>query len=176
MKKIVLISGSFRKNSYNTALLKYIENKYKEKANIKILDISKLPYFNEDLENSLSPVVISFKKEVESADGIIISTPEYNYSIPGVLKNAIDWLSRGDKKILDRKHAAIMSASLSIIGGARAQVELKKILQSLNMNILYKPDVYVTDSYSKIDDSGKITDSFTRNIIEKLFETFLDKL
>lgn len=176
MYKIVGISGSIRNVSYNKALLNYVDDISKNNFIFEIVDISKLPLFNEDLENKLPKEVEILKDKMKDADAFIIASPEYNQSISGVLKNALDWLSRGDLRVLHDKPLAIMSASPSMFGGVRAQPELKKICATFNMDIVNKPEVSVIESYKRIDQDGNITDQFTRDSIDLLVTELLKKI
>ena len=141
-----------------------------------MVDISKIPLFNEDLENNLPEEVVKLKEEMRDANAFIIASPEYNQSISGVLKNALDWLSRGEVNVLANKPLAVMSASPSMFGGVRAQPELKKICASFNMDIVNKPEVSVIESYKRIDQDGSITDQYTKDSIESLVTELLKKI
>ena len=127
--KVLGFAGSLRAGSYNKALLRAAENFIPEDANLEIFDIDGIPPFNQDIENDMPNKVKDFKSKIREADAILIATPEYNYSVPGVLKNAIDWASRpyGDNPF-DGKPVAIMSASIGMLGGARAQYHLRQSL------------------------------------------------
>lgn len=168
--KIILISGSLRTNSYNKALLKFINSKY---SNTELVDISKIPLFNEDLESNYIKELIDLKSKIKEADGIIISSPEYNHTMTPIIKNTLDWLSRDDSLL--NKKVAIMSASLSFIGGARAQEDLKKLLLNLGANVFIDEEVYVGSADKKIKDSV-IIDEFTKNSIIKLVDSFINSL
>ncbi|MDD3186910.1 MAG: NAD(P)H-dependent oxidoreductase [Bacilli bacterium] len=175
MKKIIAISGSFRINSYNAATLKYIIEKYKENINIKHLDISTIPMFCEDLEYNIPSEVKKAIEEISECEGIIISTPEYNQTIPPVLKNLLDWLSRQDG-LLNEKSVAIISASPSFIGGARAQVELKKLCFVLGMKIFNKKQLYISNASNKFDDKNNLIDKETKDSIKKFIDEYLKSI
>lgn len=147
MEKIIAISGSLRKDSYNTLILKEIEKLIKDKVEYKILDISNFPLFNEDIENDKFPEIDKLKKEISEADLVIISTPEYNYSVSGVLKNALDWFSRGDNPVFSNKRVAIMSASLSRFGGVRAQAHLRQILLCMKAEVISQPEIFISSAH-----------------------------
>ena len=168
--KIILISGSLRTNSYNTALLKFVNSKY---SSTELVDISKIPLFNEDLENTYIKELIDLKNKIKESDGIIISTPEYNHTMTPVIKNVLDWLSRDDSLV--NKKIAIMSASLSFIGGARAQEDLKKLLLNLGANVFIDEEVYVGSADKKIK-NNIIVDEFTKNSVIKLVDNFINSL
>ncbi|NLC48666.1 MAG: NAD(P)H-dependent oxidoreductase [Tenericutes bacterium] len=113
MKKIVAVSGSLRTDSYNTNLLNKLSNIFKDEVEYEILDISSVPLFNEDIENDKNKYIDSLKNKIKNSDFVIISTPEYNYSVSGVLKNALDWFSRGENPVFENKDVGILSASPS---------------------------------------------------------------
>src|SRR5208283_5360145 len=122
---ILGFAGSLRKDSLNRALLRAALEFVPPETKLEIFELDGIPLFNQDLESSVPIKVQDFKNKIKAADALLIVTPEYNYSVPGVLKNAIDWASRppGDNSF-DNKPAAIMSASTGILGGARAQYHL----------------------------------------------------
>ena len=127
MLNILGFVGSLRNGSYNRALLRVAADLVPKDVKLDIFDLEGIPPFNQDLENSMPEIVKEFKAKIRSADAILIATPEHNYSIPGVLKNAIDWASRpyGDNSF-DGKPVAVMSASTGMLGGARAQYQLRR--------------------------------------------------
>lgn len=171
--KVLGISGSLRSESFNTALLKSAKELAPANMEIEIFDIAAIPIFNQDLENELSEEVKEFKNKIKSADGILFVTPEYNYSIPGGLKNAIDTASRpsGDNS-WEGKPAAIMSASVGMLGGARVQYHLRQVLVSLNMQPLNRPEIMVPTAFEKFDDQLILNDSKTKEAIKKQLEAF----
>jgi chromate reductase len=140
-------------------------------AELEIFDLEGIPPFNQDLENQPPEKVKEFKAKIRAADAILIATPEYNYSIPGVLKNAIDNASRpyGDNAF-DGKPAAIMGASIGMLGTARAQYHLRQSLVFLNMYPLNQPEVMVPFAQEKIDQNGRVTDQKTKEKIKELLE------
>jgi chromate reductase len=175
MKKPILIlgfSGSLRKDSYNKALLRTAAELVPEDVQIEIFDLGGIPPFNQDLEDQPPGKVKEFKASIRAADALLIATPEYNYGVPGVLKNAIDWGSRpyGDN-VFDGKPVALMSASTGTLGGARAQYQLRQTFVALNMFALNRPEVTVRFADAKIDENGKVTDEETRQRIKKLVES-----
>lgn len=170
--KILGIAGSMRKGSYNRALLRVAQESCPEGVELEIFELEGIPPYNQDEENALPARVIELKNKIKAADALLFATPEYNYSVPGVLKNAIDWASRppGDNPF-DGKPAAIMSASIGMLGGARAQHHLRQILVYINVYPLNKPEVIVTFAAEKIDSSGTVTDGKTRQKIYELVES-----
>ncbi|MBP9701775.1 MAG: NAD(P)H-dependent oxidoreductase [Candidatus Pacebacteria bacterium] len=168
-KKIIAISGSLRKDSYNTAVLQEVR---KTVPDLEIVDISKLPFFNEELEGNFPAEATTLKQKIEAADGIIISTPEYNRSISGVLKNAIDWASRPwGKNSFENKKVLVMGASVGPIGTALAQYDLKKIMLYLGAHVV-PVEVYVNTAGSKFTD-GKLTDENTKKHIADAVDRLL---
>lgn len=167
--KIIGISGSLRRESYNTAALKTASGLLPENAELEIADISKIPFFNEDVEAQGEPAAVKeLKEKISGADAVLIATPEYNYSISGVLKNTIDWLSRGETKPLAGMPLAIISASKGIFGGVRAQNHLRQICVILDAKPLNKPEVFIMSAHNKFDSEGKLKDDFTKDLITKL--------
>lgn len=166
---ILGIAGSLRKDSYNKALLRAAGELLPEGATLEVFDLEGVPPFNQDLEKSPPERVRELKAKVRKADAILIATPEWNYSIPGVLKNAIDWASRpyGDNAF-DDKPLGIMGASPSTLGTARAQYHLRQCCVFLNMHPLNKPEVMVATAHEKIDGNGRLTDEDTRKRVKDL--------
>jgi len=177
MKKLITIlgfAGSLRKGSYNKALLRAAVELKPKDTELEIFSIDGIPLFNQDLEAHVPEKVKQFKAKIKAADAILIATPEYNYSMPGVLKNAIDWASRpyGDNSFED-KPVAIMGASPGGFGTARAQYHLRQICVFLNMHTVNKPEVFVTFAHTKIDGNGRVTDEETRGRIKHLLESLV---
>lgn len=169
--QVLGISGSLRRGSYNTALLKVAAGLAPEGMRIEIADISGIPIFNADQMESEPEAVRSFKERIAKADALLIATPEYNYSIPGVLKNAIDWASKpGDTSPLVGKPVAIMSASTGMIGGERAQLHLRQIFIALDMRAVNRPEVIVTFAAQKIDAEGNLSDQHAKELIAELLK------
>jgi chromate reductase, NAD(P)H dehydrogenase (quinone) len=174
MEKTVHIlgfAGSLRKGSFNRSLLRAAVETVPEGARLEIFDLEGIPPFNQDLEGQPPEKVKEFKAKIRSADAILISTPEYNYSVPGVLKNAIDWASRpyGDNA-LKGKPVALMGASIGMLGTARAQYHLRQTFVFLDLYPLNKPEVMVPFVSDKIDKEGNLTDAKTREKIKELLE------
>jgi chromate reductase len=167
--RILGIAGSLRKASYNRSALRAATELLPPDAELNIFALDGIPGFSEDNEQSPPPQVIELKKRIREADAILFVTPEYNYSIPGVLKNAIDWASRpyGDSA-WDGKPAAIMGASIGAIGTARAQYHLRQIMVFLNMFPINQPEVMIGQAATRFDKDGKLTDEATRNYIGQL--------
>lgn len=167
--KILGIAGSLRKDSYNKAALRAAKELVPENADLEIFDIADIPLFNQDHEQQPPAIVKVFKEKIKQADAILFATPEYNYSIPGVLKNAIDWGSRpyGDSAWED-KPVAIMGAAGGTIGTARVQYHLRQTFIFLNMHPVNRPEVMITHAPEKFDDNGNLTDEETKGKIKEL--------
>jgi len=171
---ILGFAGSLRKGSFNKSLLRAAMELMPKDAKLEIFDLEGIPPFNQDLETRMPKKVKDFKAKIKAADAILIATPEYNYSIPGVLKNVIDWASRpyGDNAF-EGKPVAVMSASGGMLGGARAQYQLRQTFVFLNMHPINKPEVIVPFANEKIDEKGKVTDEKTREKIKELLESLV---
>ena len=173
--KIFGIAGSLRKNSYNRIVLKTASSLAPENAEFAIFDgLSDIPPFDQDNEATPPDVVKNLKASIESADAVLIATPEYNYSIPGVLKNAIDWASRPyGKSAWEGKPVGIMSASGGMLGGARAQYQLRQVFVFLNMHPLNQPEVIIPHIQEKVDGKGNITDAHTKEKIGEMVDALI---
>lgn len=172
--RIMGFSGSLRKGSYNTALLRAAVGLVPANAKLEVFDLAGIPPFNQDEEGFPPERVKEFKAKVRAADAILIASPEYNYSIPGVLKNAIDWASRpyGDNAF-EGKPVAVISASIGMLGGARAQYHLRQAFVFLNMHPVNRPEVMMPFAASKVDADGNLNDSTTKGLIKDLLENLV---
>ena len=173
--KIFGFVGSLRKGSYNKSLMQAALGLLPEDATLEVFDLEGIPPFNQDLERQPPPIVKAFKARIRDADALLIASPEYNYSIPGVLKNAIDWASRpyGDN-VLEGKPVAVMSASIGRIGGARAQYHLRQSFVFLNMYPLNRPEVMMPNAGEHVDANGNLTDEATRQLIRQLLKALVE--
>jgi chromate reductase len=172
--KILAFAGSLRKSSYNKALIRAAVELAPANAVLKVFDLEGIPPFNEDHINNPPAKVVEFKNEIRSADALLIATPEYNYSIPGVLKNAIDWASRPFQgNPLEGKPVAVMSASTGRLGGARAQYHLRQTFVFLNMHPINRPEVMLSQAADNVDANGKLTKEQTRTLIRNLIEALV---
>jgi chromate reductase len=135
-------------------------------------DIKNIPHFNEDIDKT-PKAVQALAEKINQADGLIFFSPEYNYSLPGVLKNAIDWLSKHELKPFNNKKVAIIGASPGKFGTVRMQHHLRQIGVALNLNMLNKPEVMINDAASKIED-GKVTDQDTLDFLDKHSKIFAE--
>jgi len=171
---ILGFAGSLRKQSYNKAILAAALEAIPDDASLEVFDLEGIPPFNQDLELQPPDKVKEFKARIKAADAILIATPEYNYSIPGVLKNAIDWASRpyGDNAF-DGKPVAVMGASVGTLGTARAQYDLRRSFVFLNMLPVNQPEVMVPSAQDKVDSKGRVTHENTRKKIRELLESLI---
>ena len=172
---ILGIAGSLRKDSYNRAALRAAQKLAPEGATIEIFEINDIPPFNQDDEQHPPQKVTELKTKVRAADAILFVTPEYNYSIPGVLKNAIDWASRpyGDSA-WDGKPVAVMGASVGVFGSVRAQYHLRQCFIYLNMYPVNKPEVMIGNASERFDEQGNLIDEVSKNLIRQLLRNLVD--
>ena len=173
---ILGIAGSLRRESYNKMLLRAAQELAPDGARIETFDeLDQIPLFNQDDEANPHPTVTEFKQRIRSADAILIVTPEYNYSVPGVLKNAIDAASRpyGDSAWTG-KPVAIMGASVGTIGTARAQYHLRQMFVFLNMYPVNQPEVMVANAHKHFDPNGKLTDETAQKLVRQLLQELVN--
>jgi len=173
--KINNFKGSKRRKSFNKAALKAAQKLVPQNATLELVDLADIPFFNEDVEAAgLPEAVANFKKKLAEADAFLIATPEYNFSIPPVLKNALDWASRGQEQPLYGKPLAIMSASVSFLGGARVQYHLRQVCVSINLLPINKPEVFIGSAHNKFDEAGNLTDEFTKTALANLLQALVE--
>ncbi len=167
--RVLAIGGSLRQGSYNHLLLEQARRQAPEGMEIEIADLSDVPLYNSDVQAQGFPESVRrLAAQVAQADAFLIATPEYNYSIPGVLKNAIDWLSRVPEAPFQGKPVAIASASMSGLGGVRAQYHLRQVLIYLDVLPLNKPELFVSAAHEKFGADGQLTDAMTREGLDAL--------
>jgi chromate reductase len=167
--RVLGFSGSLRKGSFNTAALRAARELAPDGLAIEPFDIAPIPLYNEDVyQQGFPPPVAEFRTRIKDADALLIVTPEYNYSVPGVLKNAIDWASRPPDQPFDGKPIAFLSASPAFTGGARAQYHLRQVFVYLNPHVLNRPEVFISTAHTKFDADGRLTDEKTREQIAGL--------
>ena len=173
--RILGIAGSLRRESYNRAALRAATELVPEGATIDIFELDSIPGFNQDEEQNPPAKVVELKRQIREADAILIVTPEYNYSVPGVLKNAIDWASRpyGDSA-WNGKPAAIMGASIGSIATARAQYHLRQMMVFLNMFPINQPEVMIGNAAERFDAEGNLTDDATKDFIRQLLQNLVE--
>jgi len=171
----VAISGSLRAKSYNTMVVKAAQKLAPAEVIIEQLSIADIPIYNFDLHEKVFPELIEkICAAIKTADAVIIVTPEYNYSIPGVLKNVIDFLSKHPLKPFDKKVVGIISASPSLLGGIRAQYHLRQILVAVNAMTMNIPEVVITQVNTKFDEGGNLKDEKTSNFLKKFIVALAD--
>lgn len=171
---ILGIAGSLRRESYNRAALRAAKSLIPDGALLDIFELDGIPGFNQDEEQNPPKKVVELKTRVRAADAILFVTPEYNYSIPGVLKNAIDWASRPyGESVWNGKPAAIMGASIGMLGTARAQYHLRQCCVFLNMFPLNNPEVMIPNAADRFDADGNLVDDKSRELIAKLLESLV---
>ena len=167
----VAISGSLRNQSYNTMVLKTAQKLAPEHIAIEQINIADVPMYNFDLYEKIIPESVEkISTAIKTADALIIVTPEYNYSIPGALKNVIDFLSKHPAKPFDKKAVGIVSASPSLLGGVRAQYHLRQVLVAVNAMTMNVPEVVITEVNKKFDEAGNLTDEKTKEFLKKFIE------
>jgi chromate reductase, NAD(P)H dehydrogenase (quinone) len=169
---ILGIAGSLRKGSLNRMLLRAAGELLPEGVTLEEFDIAGIPVFNQDSENPLPESVARLKERIEEADAILFATPEYNYSVPGVLKNAIDWASRPQGgNSWQGKPVAMMGASMGLMGTSRAQYHLRQMFVFLDMYPVNKPEVMIASAHQKFDEEGRLTDAKAREMVGRLVES-----
>jgi chromate reductase len=162
-------AGSLRQGSYNKAALRAAVELAPTGMSIATFDLAPIPLYNEDVkQQGFPPPVQEFREKIRAADALLIVTPEYNYSIPGVLKNAIDWASRPPDQPFEGKPIAIMGASPGRLGTARAQYHLRQCFVFLNGLVLNKPEVMIAGAAQMFDDRLRLSDETTREFVGKL--------
>jgi len=171
--KIAVLVGSLRKESFNRKTANALVDLAPESLSFDFLEIGNLPLFNQDLEDTPPQEWEDFRKQIKAADGLLFLTPEYNRSVPGVLKNAIDVGSRPyGQNSFDGKPGAVVSVSIGNISGFGANHHLRQSLVFLNVPTLAQPEVYLGDAGSLFDDTGKLTSEDTRKFLRSFMETF----
>lgn len=167
--RIVGFGASFRKGSFNLKLLNQCRKLMPDNSELEILDISGIPLYNQDLDDNQPESVRKFKNEIRSADGFLISTPEYDFSIPGYLKNTLDYCSRPPgENPFSGKVGAIMSASPSMLGGARAQYHLRQVLGFMDTKVINRPEVFISFAHNKFGPDGELKDEMAMDLIKQL--------
>ncbi|WP_102347809.1 NADPH-dependent FMN reductase [Bacillus sp. Marseille-P3661] len=173
--KIVALVGSNRKESFNKKIAVFMQKRYQTDIDIEILPIEKLPMYNQDDEKNPPAIVSDIKEKVSSSEGILIVTPEYNHSVPTLLKNAIDWFSREDK-VMVQKPVMVVGASPGALGTVRAQMQLRQILNSPGVSALTLPgnEVFIGAVHEKVDQSGKLVHEPTIQFLDVVVENFIN--
>jgi chromate reductase len=175
---VLAISGSLRKGSFNTSLLRAaIEIAAAENVPVAMTmaELRDIPLYDEDVRSVGVPEPVQrFRDAISAADALVFATPEYNYSIPGVLKNAIDWASRPPSQPFAGKPIAIMGVSGAMSGTMRAQYHLRQVTMSLDMHAVNKPEIFVRNGKSSFDEHGRLTDDTTRKLVHQLLVALVD--
>ena len=173
--RILGIAGSLRRQSYNRGALRAAQQLVPEGATLDVFELDGIPGFNQDEEQNPPEKVVELKRRIREADAILFVTPEYNYSIPGVLKNAIDWASRPyGESAWNGKPAAIMGASIGNIATARAQYHLRQMMVFLNMFPINQPEVMIGNASERFDAQGNLTDDETKEYIRRLLQNLVE--
>ena len=172
---ILGIAGSLRRQSYNCGLLRVAQLVAPEGVEFTSFDIGRLPHYNGDVEAAGDPPEVQeLKDQIRAADAVLIATPEYNWSVPGVLKNAIDWASRPPASTpLKHKPIAIMGASPGLFGTARAQLALRQSLIFPDAYVLPNPQVAIMSAGDKFDQDGNLTDERARESVRALVQALV---
>ena len=173
-ERIVAFAGSLRRGSFNRALIRAAEELAPAGMTIEPIEIGELPFYNADVEAEGDPPAVErFKASLQKADGLLIATPEYNDGIPGVLTTAIDWGSRlPGRAPLAGKPVALMGASPSQVGTARAQLHLRQLLGHVHARVLPPPELLVARAHERFDSDLRLTDEGTRRVLEKMLQRF----
>jgi chromate reductase, NAD(P)H dehydrogenase (quinone) len=170
--KVLGICGSLRKGSFNRMALRVAQELAPAGMKVDIAEISAFPLYNEDVRaQGFPPPVQTFRDQIAAADALLFVTAEYNYSMSGVLKNAIDWASRPPNQPFDGKPVAMMGASAGVLGTARAQYHLRQTCVFLNMLPVNKPEVMIPQAQNRFDAEGRLTDETSKGLIKQLMES-----
>ena len=172
--KVKAIIGSTSSNSYNLKVVESMRKRYADKLEITPVFINALDPFAIDIENNPTADVLDFKADVADSDAVLFAVPEYNFSIPGTLKNAIDWMSRGEL-VLQGKPTFIVGASMGLLGSVRAQQHLREILSNPNLApaLLPQNEVYIGAVHTKLDENGLLNDEATLAFLDTVVDNFI---
>lgn len=174
--KVLGLSGSLRKGSYNSAALRAAAALAPDGMTVEIFDrVGELPLYDEDVrQQGFPPAAEALRSQIRAADALLFATPEYNYSVSGVLKNAIDWASRPPEQPFQGKPIALLGASGGVLGTARAQYHLRQCFIFLDGRILNRPEVFIGQAQNKFDADGRLTDEGTRKIMGDMLQALAD--
>ncbi len=172
--KIAALSGSLRKGSFNTMLVHTAAKHAPVGMSLQIADISAIPLYNgdDDLPDSKPAAVLALADQLRAADGILISTPEYNYSFSGVIKNTIDWMSRVSNQPFSKKPIGIIGAAAGQFGSARAQYHLRQVLVCLNARVMPRPEYFMAAVQTKFAEDGTLRDEDSAKFLTSYMEAF----
>ncbi len=173
--QLLALSGSLRKESFNTKLLYAAEKCLQQDVKFVFADCAGIPLYNSDIDNEIKPEpVIKLLQAIVDCDGILIATPEYNYSIPGVLKNTIDWVSRpAYKSVLAGKPAGILSAAKGPVGGAQSQGHLRQVFSATLTPVVPSPPFFLPMAQDKFDEAGVLIDDGVRHRLDRYMKDFI---
>lgn len=175
---VLVICGSLREGSYNAMLARALSELAPDEMTLRFApSFEDFPLYNADTQQAegFPPEVVAFGEAVREADGVVIVTPEYNFSIPGGLKNALDWASRLEDQPFKDKPIAIQSASPSPLGGGRVQYHMRQLMVYLDALVLNKPEIFVSNVKSKVNETtGELTDDTTRDFVRQQLQAFVD--
>ena len=179
--KLLGFAGSLRKDSFNKSALKAAQQLVPGGVTLELFDLAPIPFFNEDVEAEGIPAAVrEFRERIAVADGLLIATPEYNYSYSPIVKNALDWASRDDKEPFDSplrgKVAGLISASSGYFGGTRAQHHLRQVAIRLDLIIPNTPEVFITNADKKFDEAGNLNDARTQRSLTNLLATLAEQI
>lgn len=169
-------SGSLRRGSYNRALLNAAIDASPPDVNVRRTEIADIPLYNADLDSDEPPEPVrSFRAQIAAADGLLIATPEYNYSVPGGLKNAIDWASRpANNSVLSGKPIGIMGTSGGRFGSVRAQLALRQVFLFTESHVMLKPEMILPNAAEYFDEHGRLTDEETRQRLVRFMKALAE--
>ncbi len=171
------ISGSLRQQSLNTAALRACQQALPPGVTMSLFDISAIPLYNDDVYRQGFPAPVQqLREQIQAADAVVIATPEYNYSVPGVLKNAIDWASRPPLQPFDGKPIALIGATPGGLGTSRSQYHLRQVFVYLNGQLLNRPEVFISGAQNKFDQDGKLTDTATAELLGKMLVALSERV
>lgn len=174
LPRLIGISGSLRRESYNSAVLKALADKVADRATLVLHPLDDVPLYNQDEDGDTPPAgVTALRDAVRQADGLVIATPEYNYGVSGVLKNALDWLSRPHgKSVLTTKPVTTLTTSPAFTGGARAHTQLNEVLTATGALLVLRPQAVIPAVHQKMTD-GKFTDESSLNFLDQAVSDLL---
>lgn len=174
--QVKAIIGSTSSNSFNLKVVEFMKKRYADQLDITPVLINDVEMYSVDIENNVPANAKKFKEAVKDSDAVLFAVPEYNFSIPGALKNAIDWLSRGGDFEIKDKPAFIVGASMGALGSVRAQMHLREILSNPNLSPIVLPnnEVYIGSIHEKINEAGEITDQGTVDFLDSVVKNFVE--
>lgn len=174
--KVKAVIGSTSSNSFNLKIVEHMKKRYEGQLDITPVFVNDLEMFSIDIENNPSANVMDFKNTVKDSDAVLFAVPEYNFSIPGALKNAIDWFSRGGDFTLQGKPAFIVGSSMGAFGSIRAQLHLREILSNPTLAPALLPgnEVYIGSVHEKINEAGELTDQATIDFLDAVVKNFVE--